>query len=306
MTSRDERRLLEMGGIGYDGAIGEGQIDPAAGWRLWAGFERAEVVADRVEWQWREETPKDIPWRRSATGLLDSFISLSDGNPTAVRDFVREWGPLGLCAEHDRLVRDCSCKKAWVVAAAEPLDLWYDVAAEARGLLIAAALGKQRLPVVGVPPALAAALTRPWHVSDPQWMRAAGIRHRDDLLAALPGLAREDDGSFVWGVQDMVNMWLVEADIRPRLSWLDPDWEAGSERSPVADRPYLTFGVNSLFAALTLQLVLAVADAGRLAICASCQRPYFPRRKPPRGRRSYCSQCGLRAAWRDAKRRQRA
>jgi hypothetical protein len=63
-------------------------------------------------------------------------------------------------------------------------------------------------------------------------------------------------------------------------------------------------GGLSLAGALTVQLMSAFAGTA-LAVCSSCGHPYFPDRRPARGRNKYCTVCGTRASWRDSKRKQR-
>lgn len=65
------------------------------------------------------------------------------------------------------------------------------------------------------------------------------------------------------------------------------------------------FLATGLPAALTTQLFFTLAGASKLATCASCGALFTPRRRPSKGRNSYCQNCGIRAAWREAQRRRR-
>jgi hypothetical protein len=47
------------------------------------------------------------------------------------------------------------------------------------------------------------------------------------------------------------------------------------------------------------------ATAMNSAICAECGKIHTPKRKQQRGRRSFCADCGLTAAWKHAKRSER-
>ena len=64
-------------------------------------------------------------------------------------------------------------------------------------------------------------------------------------------------------------------------------------------------GLSNLLGILTVQLMLTIAQKEGFALCSSCHRSYIPLRKPDPGRRSYCPDCGLQAAWRDAARERR-
>lgn len=63
--------------------------------------------------------------------------------------------------------------------------------------------------------------------------------------------------------------------------------------------------VTGLSAALVTQLLFTVAGAAEIGTCASCGRSFSLRRRPRAGENSYCPECGIRAAWRDAQRRRR-
>ncbi len=58
-------------------------------------------------------------------------------------------------------------------------------------------------------------------------------------------------------------------------------------------------------AALATQLLFTIAGAVGITTCASCGRTFMPRRRPRAGENSYCENCGIRAAWREAQRRRR-
>jgi hypothetical protein len=62
---------------------------------------------------------------------------------------------------------------------------------------------------------------------------------------------------------------------------------------------------TGLTAALTTQLLFTLAGALDIRPCSSCGKLFFLRRRPRKGENSYCLNCGIRAAWRDASRRKR-
>jgi hypothetical protein len=57
---------------------------------------------------------------------------------------------------------------------------------------------------------------------------------------------------------------------------------------------------SGLFGGLAALLLFAVSKVGGLQTCSSCGGIYRPVRSPVAGRNRYCSECGLRAAWRTA------
>lgn len=63
-------------------------------------------------------------------------------------------------------------------------------------------------------------------------------------------------------------------------------------------------GGLSLCGALTVQLMMAFAGTS-LSLCSSCGQAYFPKRRPAVGRNRYCPRCGIRASWRDSKKKLR-
>jgi predicted RNA-binding Zn-ribbon protein involved in translation (DUF1610 family) len=62
---------------------------------------------------------------------------------------------------------------------------------------------------------------------------------------------------------------------------------------------------TGLAAALTAELLFTLAGALGLGTCASCGRLFPLRRRARKGENSYCPNCGIRAAWREAQRRRR-
>jgi len=86
-----------------------------------------------------------------------------------------------------------------------------------------------------------------------------------------------------------VNGWLSSGEVRPYLEG----------RGRVLR---VSIGGENMFGALATQLLAAVTRTRALALCSSCGKPYSPRRRAARGRRGFCSRCGLKAAWREAQR----
>ena len=81
-----------------------------------------------------------------------------------------------------------------------------------------------------------------------------------------------------------VESWLTLAGVSLRL-----DYEGNG----------LMFATDTLFSGLVLQLASSVCASGSFAICSCCSTPYSPARQPAPNTRSYCRECGRRAAVRE-------
>jgi hypothetical protein len=87
---------------------------------------------------------------------------------------------------------------------------------------------------------------------------------------------------------EVLNNWLELAGVRPRLDWS-------------AAKPSVQLGGHGLIGALTVQLLFDCSRTDGLAVCTSCSTPFLPGpRRPRTDRNIYCSDCGLKAATRDA------
>jgi hypothetical protein len=94
-------------------------------------------------------------------------------------------------------------------------------------------------------------------------------------------------------VAGVLNEWLIMAGVRPRL-----EWGTGN--------PQVQLGGDGLIGALAVQLFFACAQTGGVALCASCGTPFLPTgRRRRKDLNAYCSECGLKAALRDAAARYR-
>ena len=91
----------------------------------------------------------------------------------------------------------------------------------------------------------------------------------------------------------VLNYWLSLAGVRPRLEW-------------GMHIPQVQLGGDGLVGALAVQLFLACSQTGGLALCASCGTPFLPAgRRRRKDLNAYCSECGVKAALRDAAARYR-
>jgi hypothetical protein len=92
---------------------------------------------------------------------------------------------------------------------------------------------------------------------------------------------------------EVLNYWLELAGVRPRLDWSTA-------------KPAVQLGGYGLIGALAVQLLFDCSRTDGLAVCTSCGTPFLPGpRRPRRDRNIYCSDCGIKAASRDAAARYR-
>jgi hypothetical protein len=213
-------------------------------------------------------------------GLLERFIELSDSSGEAILQYARRWGVLCLCSHGLPMTHN-------------PGDLSSPpFSALARG---AAALGQGCRPVRALhegPDGRSSAMSREpletWRdfaelarltldaalrLADSQSVNAA-IWH--SLLGMSEGAAGDADLlAFV------LRAWLKITDVRVGFEWGEP--------------PQPTFVASSLLGAIALELAFSVRG-GAAVRCASCGTPFFPARRPPAGRRSYCPTCRQKGA----------
>jgi hypothetical protein len=94
-------------------------------------------------------------------------------------------------------------------------------------------------------------------------------------------------------LSEVLNYWLRLGGVRPRYEW-------------TGRRPQILLGGHALMGALAVQMLFDCSRTDGLAVCAGCGTPFLPGpRRPRRDRNTYCSDCGTRAAARDAAARYR-
>lgn len=220
-----------------------------------------ELTADDFE-----QAPRIVSEFR---GLVDDFIYLADAGDDEVLQFGRRWGVLRLCLEHVLpSAHDLRCHES----REEPTQVWREFAAQARGMILAAAnLHNGRLPDKAVWDA--------FQSEPPIGIGSLNVQqspeHRDQ---AREFFGRRSVASERSRLTRHVQVWIDLADVRPAFTW-------GS------GQPSITLGAGSLFSALTLQLLYAVARAGAMATCSECGRPHDRPTRGRRGQRVYCGQC---------------
>lgn len=220
----------------------------------------------------------DLRFVRVEAGLLGRFVRLADGDAAAVLQFARRYGPLRV-SRYEYAPLEGANQFAW--RGTEPVQEWYALARNAATLLRIAALRHQgrRVP--------------------PEDWRVAFTTGLLPISAASAFREFEHAPSSAWhslqhaGLPFLVNMWLTAE--RPSV-WLT--WPPGAA-------PTIVLAGDNLLSHLAAQLLAAVCQSEGVAVCSGCGTPYMPDRRPRGDQRHYCKECGIRAAWRDSKRRGR-
>lgn len=256
---------------------------PAA-WGMWSVPGRVWRRGERIYWSltWKGG---DVHQVTSTADLLPAFLALADGTPKEVSSFVRRWGPLygtsGKClaeAPSPLLLPPCDgCGPVGGEPYWEPVEGWRAAARQTRAMLyLAHNLREGRLGD-----------ETHWrdlgYVEDP-----AGV---DGWLGTLDRLRKGTPPDRLAHQERELRMrlngWITAGGVATHFTRLHP--------AEVAIAP------EGLFGAVVSRLVVAIAGSG-WAICSECGAPFVPNRRPARGRRAFCSRCGLPAARRAASR----
>lgn len=256
-------------------------------------------------WRGREVPAEDI------AKLLPAFLELAevegDELAAAVLEYAQRWGALGLC--HHQLpvshalrinlsneIGLLSCghgcsfipKDNWYV---EPLERWQFYARQARAVLALAAQLRELKPDKTYNARCTARTWEQWKtalVDFPRLLKTISASGSDKVWHARMALS--------WAV----NRWLGLAQLRPMIWWSvdEPSFRLQSATTPVPIGCYL-------FPALATQLTLIVNGSLDLAACSGCSQPFYLRKGQSLSKRSYCEDCGIRVARRDALTRHR-
>jgi hypothetical protein len=341
---------------------------PVPGWLIPSRIELLPQSSNLIDLAYSNAQPH--PRVEASTGLLDGFLRLESASNEAILAYVRSWGPLWLCEDHDLPFRhDPRCRTfrdfelvdeeelerasqpeeqgkfhfatAWFQ---EPVDGWRTLSSAMRATLRIARrlhdgvqpeesdwdlLPFQRDVLIEL---VVPGLDNPFSSTEDytnidELERRSGLKQQD--IAAVvrlefqtdpppePRSPHGEEHEVFWetyhrlcvviGRQQMrasldyqrgvlaavLNYWLTLAGVRPRLEW-------GSAS------PQMQLGGDGLIGALAVELFFACAQTGGLALCASCGTPFLPAgRRRRRDLNAYCSECGLKAAMRDASARYR-
>lgn len=235
--------------------------------------------------------------------LLEQFLRIAEGEDAAgaVRSFIERFGGLGLCKAHNRPVghepslslRDVGTN--FVESGAE-CSAWRTVGFDVQGQLF-------------------------WHEESIEAWKAWADRfhsllaHASSLKTPQPQL-QAPDSSFLRGLTErrraavepakavevfhrlvgVINGWLADAGVAPRLE---------SDSLGQVTATLGSSGTFPLFGALVLKSIAVITGPRGMVACSGCGQLFSPERKRAASRRKFCSSCGLRAAWRLSKRKQR-
>ena len=240
---------------------------------------QVHVEGDRLTWS--RTGPSD--WVTPGNRMISDFMKLASANSTeSFVKFAKRYGVFEV-VQWPYEVKDPDVvvvgNKFWRVSGFgigwEPIEFWRVFSRDVRALLRVAAELKKSPP-------------RPGDRDD--W-RVLGEDPTPDLGIARSRLERR------------VNKWLIASGIRLGLQRHYEDqstWGAA-----VVCGGWYSSGAN-LFGMIALQLLLLIAGSEALYACAGCGLPFTPTgRHPNRGQNSYCSDCGLDRALRDADRRRK-
>jgi hypothetical protein len=255
------------------------------------------------------ETPRldSIAYVTPADRLISDFVKLASktSNEPFVK-FARRYGVFhakeksaGEESPHTIVLGNTSwtVRPHWINGTNwEPLEFWRELSRNVRAILrIAAALNEY-------PPRLG-------HPDD--WGVLLGGEDRDPGFAALKtrGLLKSQavmgnprelfDYARFFLQEVVINKWLRVGRVGLEMH---SDFES---KGRIIWHTRVTCG-RGLFGAIALQLMLLFAGAEALDTCAGCGLPYIRTgRRPKRGQNSYCDDCGLESARRDADRRRK-
>ncbi len=241
----------------------------------------------------------------SPDGALDAFMRIR--RPRDVLRFACRWGPLILCSgglpsSHPpglsrpaRWGPPILCGGGLPISdsanrcrptRAEPLEIWFDLAKEARALAQAAVAIHLRKP----------APRDDWEVLYRARRQEDGT-FPEEIEGLFADLQRTEDLvlQYAWlCLKPVLDDWVAVSDVRPELPRIwDPDQSFGG----------LRLGGGGTFGVLAIQLLAAVGGAHDVCSCTACGELYIPRRKPARGRLHYCEKPDCKKV--GAKRRQR-
>ena len=308
-------------------------LEQATAPKEWSVPEVIELRRERL--CWRPTKPSNAfpgfqpayTKRAPGSGLLERFVALAEAPDEAILRYARHWGVLAICrhglpSSHDERCRPMRLPGQRGLVLWEPVPSWRFFSRHAHAVLeIAAATHRSHVvedvagqlftlapDPSGTGVRLRAARARPRAGRPLEAMLSVPLDRKtiwDHLVdeitessttgsqttaAKVNALARQR--AFV---SFAVNRWLDWGRVRPQVDWtgLTPTIELTAGGLLTSDR---------LAGALALQLAYAVASAEGVATCFSCGRFYTPARRPAATRRSFCPECGLRAAWRTSKR----
>lgn len=243
----------------------------------------------------------------SFSRLLHEFRNLRDVD--SVLAFAKKYGPLGLCEHGSPLMTHRRNRLL-----CPPIYLQTPEGLEIREKMSAVlAWARSANALLGV----ATKVHRGEAVTDAEW-RAARMRKSrsydlntgSSVRLPLPSAGLQAKQM----LRGIASIWLRLGDPRPcvgvdasgrlKLEFISGDQSIDGVPAEL-DAAAAQLANNLNFAVLSMQLASAVCGGAGLATCSNCGALYPPKRTPVEGRRHFCPQCGVRAAWRLSKRESR-
>jgi hypothetical protein len=197
--------------------------------------------------------------------MLEDFLLLAVGDAETVAAYAQKWGTLNICRhgcpmthipERVWLALDSDeqgpCGVGWTTRrGSDPLERWRHYAAQAVAVLTIAEALSHRSPraIVG-----------------DLWTTLDDLYPFDvaSVVAVTPSV---DAGAAQRRLlASALQEWLRLGGVEVAFDW-------------VGVRPQLSLGGGSLFGALAMQLVLAVAGVDGFALCDECGLPFLPKRR---------------------------
>jgi hypothetical protein len=224
---------------------------------------------------------------QASSGLLETFVRLSDATPERILLFAKRYGMLGVKKPRDRPKTDSQfvLDRRFAIAygysileahegnvgGGETIRNWWFWAHKfAAALRIGSCLSQRLYGDVADWQTLFGGSNGP---KERDFKPSQGVTEDDIFLEAR--------ASFY----DQLESWLALGAVRLELNGWDN---------------CLYLATPTLFSGLILQLVSAIAGTDGFAICSACHKPYAPSRRPTSNKRNYCNDCGRQAAVRDA------
>src|SRR6266542_6970364 len=272
----------------------------------------------------------DLLEAHAGPGLLEGFLKLGNAANEAILRYARRWGPLWLCGHVLPMAHEDGCwtvheieerdgdPSGAIIWWQEPISGWRTVSRDAGAVVrIARQLHNGQFgrhddweSMLYLPEVMRQLLYAKFAEEgvDEAEVDAYGVddvdEREDDFEVLTPRQRRlverlmmsrlYESVEFQRDVlSEVLNYWLTVATVRPRLHWS-------------GGKPEIQLGGGGLFGALAVQLLFECARTDGLAVCTSCGTPFLPAaRRPRRDHNAYCSDCGLKAAQRDAAARYR-
>ena len=237
---------------------------------------------------------------------IEGFIALSNAPTADIVKFASRWGMLGLCRHgkpsfHQGEFRcndiQIELNEAGMWHIEDP-KRWRYYASQLRALW-RLAIAIERAPdgpkghyYINCSPEIQAELITPGVPGE-----------KSDWESILQELGPLGKGGFDWygralaakALSRYLSHMLQECGLRPRVFWLP------AERGGTAE--WTLWDGNNLLPQIIGRMVLKIVGAQDYGICKGCEEPLFLRRGQIKGRDVYCKACGIRAAWRAARKR---